>query len=506
MITTSLQMQSYLPPSCKDYNKIERIQAILPEIDSMYQAYAEKNHSPGYAYGIIVDGQLISTGTGGFTDLDKKIPVTSQSMFRIASMTKSFTAMATLKLRDENKLKLDDPVYLYIPEIQNQKLTEDAPDITIRDLLTHSAGFSTDDPWADRKLNEMPEELMTLLKKGIYFSNVSGTAYEYSNLGYTMLGYIIQKITDIPYQKFILESMCQPLGMETFWEFSEVPSSRLVQGYSWKEGAWKKEPLIHDGIFGAMGGMIASIESFSQYVALHLSAWPSRNDKEIGPIKRSSIREMHQPWRFKELLIDKYPDKHDYVSTNAYGYGLCWSRDNQGRVFVGHAGGLPGFGSNWFIMPDYGLGVISFANVTYAPATKVNFEVLDKIIGAAQLKPKELPSSTILKQRQHELVKLLPHWENADKSGFFADNFFLDQSIDSLKKETVEFFVKAGKILSIGEVIPENQLRGDFIIEGEMMDLHIKFALTPENPPLIQEYHIKEMEKKIHPNSKVVTP
>src|SRR6202023_1605842 len=103
----------------------------LPIIDSIYKQYAEKNHFPGYAFGIMVDGQLIYTGSGGYTDIKKHTPVTPQSLFRIASMTKSFTAMAILKLRDEGKLKLDDPVYLYIPEIKNQKLTHDPPVITI---------------------------------------------------------------------------------------------------------------------------------------------------------------------------------------------------------------------------------------------------------------------------------------------------------------------------------------------------------------------------------------
>lgn len=74
----------------------------------------KKIHVPGYVYGIILDGRLVHTGSSGFTDIAKRTPVTTRSMFRIASMTKSFTAMAVLKLRDEGKLRLDDPVlFLY---------------------------------------------------------------------------------------------------------------------------------------------------------------------------------------------------------------------------------------------------------------------------------------------------------------------------------------------------------------------------------------------------------
>jgi CubicO group peptidase (beta-lactamase class C family) len=136
----SQNIQSYLPPSFKDSDRLAKIHAVLPEIDEMYKEYAEKNHFPGYAYGIMVDGQLVYSRAGGFINLDKKTPATAQSMFRIASITKSFTAIAILRLRDENKLKLDDPVYIYIPEIKDQQLTADASVITIRDLLTHSAG------------------------------------------------------------------------------------------------------------------------------------------------------------------------------------------------------------------------------------------------------------------------------------------------------------------------------------------------------------------------------
>lgn len=487
-------MQSYVPPYFDESDRLINIGAVLPEIDKIYKESAEKNHFPGYAYGIVVDGQLAYSGGGGFIDLNKKIPATPQSMFRIASMTKSLTAMAILKLRDENRLKLDDPVQLYIPEIKNQQLTQDAPAITIRDLLIHAAGFPTDDPWADRKLDNTEEELIALLKKGLYFSYVSGTVFEYSNLGYAMLGSIIRKVTGISYAKFIDET----IGLKGFsWDFTKVPPSQLAHGYRWLDENWKEEELLQDGIFGAMGGMIASVESFSQYVALHQTAWPPRDDRESGPVKRSSIREMHQPWRFKDLVLDKTPDGRERAVTNAYGYGLNWSRDNQGRVFVGHSGGLPGFGSNWTILPDYGVGVIFFANVTYAPAGKVNLEVLDKLVTAAKLKSRHLPTSDLLKERQRDLVKLLPDWENGEASPIFADNFFLDYPVSSLKKDTRQLFAKAGKILSVGEMTADNQLRGYFIMKGEKTDLQITFALTPDHPPLIQQFQIKE---RINPN------
>ena len=146
-------------------------------------------------------------------------------------------------------------------------------------------------------------------------------------------------------------------------------------------------------------------------------------------------------------------------------------------------------------MPDYGIGVLAFANRTYAPMGYINLRVLDTIIKIAELQPRQLPASAILEKRKNELVQLLPQWNNAESSGIFAENFFPDYPIDSLKKSAAELFAKAGKITRIKEMIPENQLRGSFIIEGSNANIRVYFTLSPENPPLIQEYDISEVKK-----------
>lgn len=490
----TLPIQIYLPQRFEDNDRLARIQAFFPEIDEMYRKHAEKNNYPGYAYGILLNGQLIYSGSGGFIDLDKKIQATPQSMFRIASMTKSFTAMAVLKLRDEGKLRLDDPVNLYIPEIQAPHLTKDAPAITIRDLLMHSAGFPTDDPWADRKLEETEEQLVELLKRKLYFSTPPGVAFEYSNLGYTILGHLIKKITGVSHQEFIDKMICQPLGIKSYWEYAEIPDAELAHGYSFKDEKWEEEPLLHDGIYGAMGGLITSIESFGRYIALHQSAWPPRDDTELGLIKRSSLREMQQPWKFIKLETDfKYDSGNEYSLISAYGYGLKWLRDSLGRIFIGHRGGLPGFGSNWFFLPEYGLGIVSFANRTYADTSKIDLDVLNKLLVGSKLQPRLLPPSDILKTNQNKLLSLLPYWDNVTE-GIFADNFFLDRSLKSIQQESKDLFSKAGNIRSVDEVIPQNQLRGYFILRGEKTDLQVNFSLTPEHPCLIQEFTIKEIQ------------
>ncbi|MFZ9170411.1 MAG: serine hydrolase domain-containing protein [Sediminibacterium sp.] len=483
----------YQPPYFQDSNRVEKLRIAFPVIEKMVEKYAADNHFPGYSFGIVLDGKLVFTKSGGYTNLQSKTAATTGSMFRIASMSKSFTAMAIVKLRDEGKLNLEDAVSKYIPELKNQGLTTDAAPITIRDLLTHSAGFPEDNPWGDRQLEKTSQEFLAFIKKGIHFSTASGTSYEYSNVGFTMLGYIIEKVTGKNYGAYIKENIWKPLNMEASWEFSSITEAKLAHGYRWMNNSWTEEPLLHDGIYGAMGGMITSVESFSKYVSLHLDAWPPRNNIETGPVKRSSIREMHQPSRFIGLNANyKYPSGRACATTAAYGYGLSWLKDCTGRTSIAHSGGLPGFGSNWRILPEFGLGVILLANVTYAPTALFNTMVIDTLLrmGTVDLQPRILPASATLKNAQAKLTALLPSWKNAAASNLFAENFFDDYKIDALIKEATSIFDVAGAIHKTGDMIPENELRGYYYLHAKNGTIKISFTLTPTNPSQIQEYHI----------------
>ena len=481
--------------------RMEKIKLAFPVIDSIYKKHALVNHFPGIAFGVVVDGKLVYTGNYGYTDIEQKIPVSSSSLFRIASMSKSFTCMAILKLRDEGKLNLDDAAYLYIPELKNLKYpTADAPVITIRHLMTHGAGFPEDNPWGDRQLADTDKELMEFIGRQITFSNPPGIAFEYSNLGFALQGKIITKVSGMRYQDYIKKNILEPLGMKTTtYEFGDVAADKLAHGYRWLNEKWNEETLLHDtpdGSWGAMGSMISSIEEFGNYMAFHLAAWPPNNAKDDGPVKRSSVREMHHPWRWNGFNPNfKFPDGRTCAVTAAYCYGLGWMTDCDGKIYLAHSGGLPGFGSQWRIMPDYGIGVVAFANRTYSPFGTVNLRVLDTIIKIAGLQPRQLLPSKILEQRKKELIKILPGWSNAEQSGPFAENFFPDNPIDSLRKEAKDLFARAGKIIAVKEMKAQNQLRGSFIIEGEKINMEIYFTLSPENPPLIQEYHIREVPK-----------
>ena len=198
---------------------------------------------------------------------------------------------------------------------------------------------------------------------------------------------------------------------------------------------------------------------------------------------------MQYPWDVSGVGINTI-NGNACAGVTAYCYGLGWAKDCQDRIYIGHTGGLPGFGSNWKIMPEYGVGVLCFVNLTYANAGAVNNHALDSLLNGSGIKPRQLPPSAILEQRKNELVKVIADWGTAKASGIFAENFFLDYFPDKLKAEAADAFSKAGKLINVGQVVPENQLRGYFILQCEKANIKVTFTLTPENPAMIQAYHL----------------
>lgn len=485
--------QNYKTPFFEDASRNRKIASTYEKVDSIFSRYASENNFPSVSYGLVVDDRLVHSFYKGRINLEKQLPAGSLSDYHIASMTKSVTAMAILILRDEGKLSLDDPIQKYLPEAKGLKtLTTDAPLITIRHLLTHSAGFPEDNPWGDRQLGRSDAWFDSLYANGISFSTVPETGYEYSNLGFSTLGLIIKKVTGKTYQKYITEKIFKPLGMnQTYWDYEDVPARQLVIGYRYVDGKYVAQPLLHSGSFGAMGGLITTVEDFSKYMALHLSAWPARDGADKGPLKRSSIREMHHGWNFAKLFTGENNARgEDCDIMDFYGYGLHQYLNCEGLKIITHSGGLPGFGSQWRILPDYGIGLVVFGNRTYAPMGALLTKAIDSLLIWADLKPRMIPASAVLEERKQQLVELLPSWKNAESLPIFADNFFDDYFISELRKQSETALKNAGKILSVSKVTATNQLRGYYIMKGEKKNVRIWFSLSPETVPKIQAIRI----------------
>ncbi len=494
--TTKSFLSTYKPDYFENDVRIEEISRLLPDIEKLMEDHAAARKIPGISLGIVVDDSLVLTTSTGMINREKGYQASSSSVFRIASMTKSFTAMAILKLRDEGKLKLSDPVSNYIRETEGITYnTSDSPILNLRHLLTMTAGFPEDNPWGDRQLDEPNEMLTGMISEGLSFSSVPAFQYEYSNLGYAMLGNIVTKVSGIPYQEYIRNELLLPLGMESsYWEFDEIPEDQLAIGYRTKDNGWELEPMLHDGSFGAMGGLITTIEDFSKYVSLHLNAWPPRNGEEIGPIKRATLREMHTQQFSRLNANSKDFNNEPCPSLRGYGYGLSITRDCNGVRRVSHGGALPGFGSNYVFYPQYGIGLMAFGNLTYTSPWPLS-EIEKLIFSNDKIQRRQLRSSDIFDKRKDQLLSFLQSWDTQLEKEIIAENLYLDQSREIRKQRIDEVFAQAGTIGEVFEVEPYNKLRGYFKVRGENGDIRVFFTLTPEKEPKVQRLIVRFIPK-----------
>ena len=345
--------------------------AVLAEVDRIFADWQVAAHVPGLVYGVVADGRVVAVHGFGVQDTATNAPVTPDSLFRIASMSKAFTALAILTLRDAGKVALDAPAETYVPKLRGWTYpTSDSPKITVRNLLTHSAGFVEDNPWGDRQ-QPLPEaDFTALLRAGVPFARAPGLAMEYANLGYAILGRIVTTAGGVRYEDYVRTTIMAPLGMAaTTYDLAASDPARRVAGYRWQDNRWQREPDMADGAFGAMGGVVTSATDYARWVAFLLDAWPARDGPETGPVRRATVREIVTGANFATGAA-RNPDAGGAPCRDAVAYGMGWRVADDcdlGRT-VGHSGGFPGYGSNVLLLPDKGVGLFAFASRTYAAA------------------------------------------------------------------------------------------------------------------------------------------
>lgn len=483
-------------PRFADADRRAKLATAFPEIDRLFRDYAAGAHVPGAAWGIIVDGRLAHTGVMGYRDVPAKAAVTPDTVFRIASMTKSFTAIAILKLRDEGKLSLDDPAEKYVPEMTALVYpTGDSPRITIRHLLSHAEGFPEDNPWGDQQLANTDARLSEQIRAGIPFSNAPGIAYEYSNFGFAILGRIVANVADpssgsprtAAYTRYVRDHVLLPLGMtSTTLEPTDVPPRNLALGYRWEDAQWKNEPLLANGSFGSMGGMLTTLADLGKYVGAFLAAWPPRDGEEGPPIRRASLREMQQVWRPAPANVSQSAGGVQ-LNAGGYGYGLRITQSCQFPTIVAHGGGLPGFGTLMRWLPEYGIGLIAFGNLTYTGWARTFDASLDALARTGGLQPRVIEPSPALTAARNTVAGLIVKWDDAVADRIAAQNLFLDLS-KARRRAAIEALVAQAGACTAGTGFDrvENALRGDWTMNCERSRLRVAITLAPTNPPTVQ--------------------
>jgi len=464
----------------------------------IFRAYQLDAHVPGLVYGIVVDGRLVHVGTLGVQDLTAQRPVTADTIFRIASMTKAFTALTVLKLRDDGQLRLDAPAADYVPEMRGWKYpTDDSPEIRVRDLLNHVPGFVTDDPWGDRQQTLPEPEFTKLLREGVPFTRAPQTEFEYSNLGYAILGRIIGNVSKHPFEETISRTLLEPLGMRSSGFVAETaPSERRALGYRWQDDAWTPEPTLGPGAFGAMGGLQTSANDYAKWIAFLLDAWPPRSGVERGPVRRSTVRELAQGSNFPQLI--QRPARSGTPGSEQaanYGMGLYVAIDKDLGFTLRHSGGYPGYGSHMLLLPDRNVGIFAFANRTYASPSRAVWDAAIALDRAGLLgKERELPVSAALAAAYGSAAAIYAKGSVAEARDQLAVNFLLDLDEDAWARKLTRLKASVGACDTTTPVVPTGALSGDFTWSCEHGRVKGSVALAPTLTPGIQELVFEQLE------------
>ncbi len=492
VLPAAAQAPAATPPSAR----VVALAPAFPEIDAIFTRYARDAHVPGMAWGVVVDGELVHAGTHGVQDVASGAPVTADTVFRIASMTKSFTAAAILMLRDEGRLSLDNPAERFIPELKGLRYpTTDSPRITIRHLLTHSAGFPEDNPWGDQQLAITDDQMTALMTSGIPFSNPPGIAYEYSNYGFAILGRIVSQVSGRPYRDYVQTRLLDPLGLSaTTLDAPAVPAGLLARGYRWEDERWKEEPPLPDGAFGAMGGMLTSLRDLARYVAWSNDAWPPRDAADTGPLRRASRREMQQVWRTSLATARRGAGGGLDLNAGGYGYGLRVSQTCTFGHVVAHSGGLPGYGSQMRWLPEYGVGLVAMGSLTYTAWGPRFDEALEALTRSGGLRRREPEASPALTSLRADVTRLIQAWDEGLADRIAANNLYLDIAKDRRRREMEMLRARHGACRADGPFVAENALRGQWVMPCERGALRVAITLAPTVPPRVQFLSVRSAD------------
>jgi CubicO group peptidase (beta-lactamase class C family) len=476
---------------------VKTVEQLAPEIDALFAKFQEDAHVPGIVYGVVRDGKLDYVKARGVQELTDKLPVTPDTLFRIASMTKAFTALSVLKLRDDGRLSLDDLAEKHIPEMRNWTYpTSDSPHIRVRDLLHHVGGFVTDDPWGDRQ-QVLPEaEFTKMIMAGVPFSRVPQTQHEYSNFGYALLGRIVANASGMSYRRYVERNLLTPLGMTVSgFEVTDAPVERRAVGYRWENDAWVEEPTMRDGAFNAMGGLQVSANDYARWVAFLLSAWPPRDGPEIGPVKRATVREMAQGLNFVTVAT-RAGASGATACKQAAAYAMGWrvAQDCDLGLTMAHGGGYPGYGSHVMLMPDYGVGIFALSNRTYAGPSGPAWDSAVAMHKAGLLKPRPLPVSAAVAATHEAARKAYAAGSLGPLEGKLAMNFLLDRSAENWAKELAKLKAEVGQCPTSEPLFATGAMSANYRWNCERGQLDGQILLAPTNPPTIQAWRMRVVQ------------
>jgi CubicO group peptidase (beta-lactamase class C family) len=402
-------------------------------------------------------------------------------------------------------------------------VTPDAGQVTIRHLLTMSAGFPTDDPWGDRQQGLSAADFGTFLAGGVSRNWAPGTRFEYSNMGYAILGRVISAASGTEFSEFVRTRLLAPLGMTRTGHAAEdfggvsVPAgepagpvpgeaANMAQGYRRGGSGWEPVPFEPYGAFAPMGGVYSTVRDLAAWARGFAQAFPPGSCPG-HPLAAASRREAQLPqavtgWRSPDRLPGGGPGNPAY-----YGFGLFVDEDpGLGRV-VGHSGGYPGFGSNMRWHPATGIGVIALGNGTYCATSVLTGLILQAIVPKSaayhvSLAPAMSPGAaggpwpeTL---RAREAVDALlasaseTAWEDADADGLFSENVAWDAPYAERRDAISLVRQRIGPFAASADRPAESDTPAHcrWWLTGERGTVCAQILLNPERPPRVQSLSV----------------
>ena len=308
---------------------------------------------PGLAIGVVLDQELVWSGGFGYADPAARRQPNADTISRVASITKTLTATAILQLRDEGLLSLDDPLAQHLPEFANaQPRAGSIPGVTIRRLLTHRSGLTTESPlpsWADLNFPSREAILAALPDTEVVIPQDS--AFKYSNLAFAFLGEVVSRAAARPFVDYMQAEILGPLGMtSTVFELNDDLRPRFAVGYSPSlfEDELHAAPYVPLNGMSACGQLHSTVSDLAKWISQQFRTNADRGTSQV--LNGSTLEEMHRPQYLE-------PDW-------SAGYCLGWRAIRVGNeVFLGHGGGIHGFASQILFSKPHQVGVICLANI-----------------------------------------------------------------------------------------------------------------------------------------------
>ncbi|MCY0994409.1 serine hydrolase [Nannocystis sp. ILAH1] len=417
------------PPVFLDPERRAKLEAAFPVIDAYLQQTVARDRLVGLAAGVVIDGELAWFRGYGHRDPARGLPVERDSVFGVGSITKTFTALAVLKLRDEGRLDLDRPAASYLPALDDIAYpTADSPRFTVRQILTHTAGLPRMGNFAEYP--ETPpgraEFLATLA--GIGLDRPPGERRVYSNLGFQLLGPLVEEVAGVDHRRYVRDQILTPLGMtSTVWAPEDVPGDRLAIGHERApEGTSRPRPHWRPGAADAAGGLYSSVEDLARYAAFNLAAWPARDEAEVGPLRRATVREAHALAVLTSFAAASIPAAPARVHISGSGLGFGVQATCRFDHVVALAGKTLNYRASLHMLPGRGVAVILLSNQSSIGSTVLPTDgarVLDLLADTGALESRRPAPAPALTRAAGELAALVGRWDDAAHARLFAPDF-----------------------------------------------------------------------------------